>query len=62
MKSSHKIDNSRFGAELEKRGWYFDTSEHGWVKPGGLRVVMEKDWKEALLAAVVCPHEEAGEE
>jgi hypothetical protein len=62
MKTTHAIDDARFGAELEKRGWYFDTLQHAWTKPGALRVAMERDWREALLAAVKCPHEEAGAE
>jgi hypothetical protein len=61
MKMTHKIDEDRFVVALSERGWRYGAA--GWVAPAGsVRLKMENDWKEALLAAVVCPHEEAGAE
>lgn len=61
MKITHAIDEDRFVVTLSERGWRY--GEEGWVAPAGSqRLKMEQDWREALLASVLCPHEEAGAE
>lgn len=55
--TAHSIDEERFAIALTERGWKLDSS-YGWVKQSGAqRAQMERDWREALLAAVQCPYE-----
>jgi hypothetical protein len=59
----HSLNKDVFHNELQKRGWNLNGPENTWIAPlGSTRVKMEQDWLECLLAAIHCPHEEAGVE
>jgi hypothetical protein len=61
-KPTHTIDKNRFHDAMIRRGWVYD-SNHVWNIPvGNTREKSEKEWTEALLESVICPHEEAGVE
>ncbi len=58
--TKHKINDDRFFEAMTKRGWTLDSNNTWITPPGKMRPQMEKEYKEAILEAVECPHEEAG--
>lgn len=62
MKMTHKLDSDRFHDAMKRRGWILDKYNTWIIPSGNSRAQSEKQWTEALLEAVQCPHEEAGTE
>ena len=54
----HTIDKAKVELELNRRGWK-RSRYHDWLIPDlASFATMEEDWTQAILAGIVCEHEQ----
>jgi len=49
----HTLNEEKFIAEMEKRGWRLDDA-YGWIKMSSTKRQMEQEWRDSIIAAIEC--------